>query len=60
MKTIRETAKMGFLPEHGIRQLVKDGKIAYIKTGTRVLVNVTALLEQLQKPDIGGEHTKDN
>lgn len=52
MKTIRQVASTGILPEHAIRQLVKDKKIAFITVGkNRVLVNFTALCEQLQKPD---------
>jgi hypothetical protein len=52
MKTIRETASTGILPEHAIRRLVKDKKIAYITVGkSKVLVNFSALCEQLQKPD---------
>lgn len=50
MKTIREIAKMGVLPEHAIRTLVREGRIPYIKVGNKALVNFTALCEQLSKP----------
>lgn len=52
MKTIREIASMGVMPEHALRSLVKNNKIAYITVGkNKVLVNYTALCEQLSKPE---------
>jgi hypothetical protein len=54
MKTIREIAAMGVMPEHALRSLVKKNKVAYIVVGkSKVLVNYTALCEQLSKPDQG-------
>lgn len=46
-KTIRQVAALGILSEHYLRQLVAQNKCPYIKTGNRVLVNVDALIEQL-------------
>lgn len=49
MMTIRQAAATGILPEHAIRQLVKEGKIPHIKCGNRVLINLDKLVEQLQE-----------
>ena len=46
-KTIRQTAATGLITEHYLRILVKEGKCPCIRTGNRVLVNVTALAEML-------------
>jgi hypothetical protein len=52
MKTIREIAAMGIMPEHALRFLVKNNKVAYVTVGkNKVLVNYTALCEQLARPD---------
>lgn len=45
--TIRQIAKTGILPEHTIRQLVKQGRVPYFMTGNRALVNYTALVAML-------------
>lgn len=46
-KTIRQTAAMGFIPEHYIRRLVTQGKCPGFYSGNRFLVNTGALMEQL-------------
>lgn len=48
-KTIRQTAKQGVAPESLIRRLVAQGKCPGIYSGTRFLVNVEALTEQLDR-----------
>lgn len=48
-KTIRQTASTGLLPEHRLRILVAEGRCPGIRSGTRFLVNVDALAEQLDK-----------
>ena len=52
-KTIRQTAALGILPEYRLRQMVKQGKIPGIYSGTRFLINVTALIEQLNAESVG-------
>lgn len=47
MMTIRETARTGILPEHALRQLVKQEKIPFIKCGNRVFINYDRLVEML-------------
>ena len=49
MVTIRQAAATKILPEHALRQLVKQGKIPHLKCGNRVLVNLDKLIEQLQQ-----------
>ncbi len=48
MMTIREVARTGVLPEHALRQLVKQGKIPHIQCGNRVLINYNRLVEMLE------------
>lgn len=47
MKTIRQTAALGILPEHRLRLLLKQGKLPGVYSGNRFLVNVDALSIQL-------------
>ncbi len=51
MLTIRQAAATGILPEHSLRQLVRDRKIAFITVGNKALINYTALCRQLEQPD---------
>ena len=48
-KTIRQTAATGLISEHYLRLMVKSGECPCIKTGNRVLINVTALAEKLDR-----------
>lgn len=47
-KTIRQTAAMGLLPEHRLRQMQKQNRLPGIFSGNRFLVNTKALAEQLE------------
>ena len=49
LKTIRQTAATGILPEYRIRRMVAAGTCPVIKVGNRFMVNVTALAEQLDR-----------
>lgn len=51
-KTIRQTAATGLLPEHRLRTLVKEGRCPGIRCGTRFMVNVKALAEQLERESL--------
>lgn len=46
-KTIRQTAALGFISEHYLRLLVAQGKCPGVYSGNRFLVNLDALIEQL-------------
>jgi excisionase family DNA binding protein len=52
MLTIRQIADLGIMPEHALRQLVKENQILHVKIGNKVLINYTALCEQLNRPPI--------
>ena len=49
LKTIRETAATGILPEHALRQLVKQGKIPCLRVGNRVLIHYEKLCAMLNE-----------
>ena len=48
LKTIRQTAKTGILPEYRLRQMQKQGRLPGIYAGNRYLVNVEALHDYLR------------
>lgn len=48
-KTIRQTAALGFISEYYLRLLVAQGKCPGVFSGNRFLINVDALIEQLDK-----------
>ena len=45
--TINEVARSGLISEHYLRLMLKRGELPHIKSGTRVLINVPALIEKL-------------
>ncbi len=46
--TIRQAAKNGIMSEHFLRLLVAQGRCPGVYSGNRFLVNVDALVEQLE------------
>ena len=46
-KTVRKTSAMGFITESHLRRLIKMGECPGYYAGSRFMVNVGALLEQL-------------
>lgn len=51
MRTIRQIAKSGIMPEHALRQAIKKGTIPVFYAGSRAYVNEAVLLSILnQKP----------
>lgn len=54
-KTIRQTAALGVLTEHRLRLMVAEGRCPGIYTGNRFLINVDALIEQLDQQSRGGD-----
>lgn len=54
MLTIRETARLGILPEAAIRAGVKRGWVPGIYTGNKFLVNVDRLLDFMNGVDRTG------
>ena len=62
MKTIEETAKYFNLPKHFCRKAVLDGKVVYVKAGTKYLINTERFTEWLNngeqsasEPETGGK-----
>lgn len=47
IKTIRQCAAMGILPEHCLRTRLRQGKLPGFYSGSRFLVNVDMLVEML-------------
>lgn len=47
--TIKETAKLGIVSEHHLRVLAAQGHLPGVYVGNRFKVNVTALVEQLER-----------
>ncbi len=52
MGTIRQVAKLGFLPEHRLRILTKQGKLPGLYCGKKFLVNVDKLIELLDAGEL--------
>ena len=52
MKTIRQTAALGILPEHALRRMLKQEKLPGIYVGNRFLVNLEALSSQLNAESV--------
>lgn len=55
METIKTTASLLNLPEHFIRQKVKNGEIVAVRAGRRFLVNVDKLVEFLNNSKLTPE-----
>ena len=53
MKTIREIAALGILPEHALRVMAKRGELPCIYAGNKALINLDKLIEQLN--NLGGQ-----
>ena len=49
MRTIRQAAHEAGVPEHWLRQAVKDGKVVHVMAGRKALVNYDKLLEYLNR-----------
>ncbi len=47
MKTIRQTAAMGILTEHALRQMAREGRLPSMQVGKKTLINVDKLIDQL-------------
>ena len=54
MRTIREVAKLGILSENCLRQMQKQGKLPCMYAGTKCLINLDLLIEQLN--NLGGDN----
>lgn len=58
MKTIRQTAALGILSEHLLRIMLKQGRLPGVYSGNRFLVNVEALVSQLNSESVANVRTE--
>ena len=54
MRTIREVAKLGILSECCLRKMQKEGRLPCMYAGTKCLINLDLLIDQLN--NLGGEY----
>lgn len=59
-RTIRQTAATGVISEYYLRRLVAEGKCPGVMSGTRFLVNVPALMEQLDAESLRNARGESN
>ncbi|MFT3950641.1 MAG: DNA-binding protein [Oscillospiraceae bacterium] len=53
MRSIKQAAAECSIPEHFLRQLVKQNKVVYVRTGTKALVNLESLAAYLSSGEQG-------
>lgn len=53
MRTIKQGAKEAGIPEHFLRQLIKQNKVVYVKAGNKSFVNLDCLIDFLNKGEQG-------
>ncbi len=58
MKTIRQTAALGIVSEHLLRLMLKQGRLPGVYSGNRFLVNVEALVEQINRESVTNAMTE--
>lgn len=51
LETIRQTAKLAGLAVYYVRKLVLQGKVKYVRSGLKYLVNVDSLIAYLTNGD---------
>ena len=52
LMSIREVARTGVIPEHALRQLVREGKIPCIYSGRKALICFDRLCELIVKGEL--------
>lgn len=55
LETIRQTAKLTGLAVYHVRKLVLQGKVKYVRSGLKYLVNVDSLVEYLNNGEAQAE-----
>lgn len=59
MKSISECSEIVGLAKYHVRRLVLQGKVKYVRSGSKYLVNVDSLIEYLNNGETQSE-TEDN
>lgn len=57
--TIREAAKIGMISERHLRLMEKQGRLPGVRVGNRFRVNVTLLVEQLNRESLDNASGRD-
>jgi excisionase family DNA binding protein len=60
MKTIEETAQYFGLPKHFCRRAVLEGKVVYVRTGRKYLINIEKFAEWLNAGEQDSEPIANN
>ena len=55
METIKQASKIIGLAEYHVRQLVKQSKVKFVRTGKKYLINLDSLIEYLNKGETTSE-----
>lgn len=55
MNTIKEASRQTGLSYEYIRQLIREGKITYVRAGTKFLVNMEKLIDFLNDGETAGD-----
>lgn len=55
METIKQASKIIGLAEYHVRQLVKQSKVKFVRTGKKYLINLDSLIEYLNKGETQAE-----
>lgn len=59
LRTIKAAAKLGILPEHRMRELLKQGRLPGVYHGRKFLVNLPLLAEQIEQESLKNSHRYD-
>ncbi len=57
MMTVRELAKATGFSQYGIRCMIKEGKIPYVKAGVKYLLNYSKICDLMNKGLLGYQNT---
>ena len=60
MKSIRECSEIVGLAKYHVRRLVLQGKVKYVRSGSKYLVNVDSLIEYLNSGEAQAEVEEQN
>lgn len=59
LQTIKAAAKLGILPEHRMRELLKQGRLPGVYNGRKFLVNLPLLAAQIEQESLKNSHRYD-
>lgn len=59
LRTIKAAAKLGILPEHRMREMLKQGRLPGVYHGRKFLVNLPLLAAQIEQESLKNSHRYD-